>query len=107
MKQETIKIIVLTSREERQKYFNLFKFLVRDRIAKIQEYSGKKAIITDKEEILFMGANEGIRGHKCHYMLNLTQNLEFHQSRAVGCVFPLYSMLKDDEDWAELFDKIK
>lgn len=103
---EKLKIIVITEDlKQCQKYFNLFKVLFNNTIEDMIDTKNAKRIRTNKSEIKFIVKGESARGMKAHYVLNLTQDIDFHMTRARTMTTP-YSSLKEIEQWSELFTKL-
>lgn len=103
---EKLKIIVITEDlKQCQKYFNLFKVLFNNNIEKMRDLKHEKSIYTSNSEFRFIVKNESARGMKAHYVLNLTQDMDFHMERAMPMTTP-HSSLKEIEQWSELFTKL-
>jgi hypothetical protein len=102
-KQVTIGVVV-NNKEEREKYFRLFKLMLSDNISSIKKSNDVAIIEADKFRIDFItvrNQNTG-RGWRRHYILNLTQDKEFDEM----CVQPktsIFDYLKHDPKWSELF----
>lgn len=107
MKVEKLNIGVITeNKDELQKYFNLFKFLLKDRITKIKSYKEEPVIWVDNHEIKFITkAQKNVwRGWARHYILNLSQDKEVDEWARYRSRFITY--LEEDMNWKELFEKI-
>lgn len=102
---EKIKILIFANEREMQKYFNLFKVLLGDKCKEIRDQKYYKLIETDKAIIDFAPPTHASRGKKVHYVLNLTQDEEFHHCVALPLTI-MNSYLDKEGKWSELFDKI-
>lgn len=101
-----LKIIVFTSNDkEMQKYFNLFKVLLGDKVVGLRERKEEKHILTGKADIIFYRGLLSMKGHKSHYVLNLTQDKEFHERVAEPMTIN-NGYLRHDDDWSELFTNL-
>lgn len=103
---EKVRVTITTANEkENQKYFNLFKLLLETQIIEFKDSSTRKSIETEKFTLNFLVLNQSQRGHKAHFVLNLTQDkeLEYMVARSMTSI---HSMLKDDDNWTELFNKL-
>src|SRR5690606_33395224 len=102
-KYDKLKIVVFTSNEkEMQKYFNLFKVLLKDKIIELHERKEEKRLLTEKADFRFYKGLLSMKGHRSHYVLNLTQDKEFHERVAEPMTINnIY--LRHDDDWSELF----
>ncbi|MEH7210206.1 hypothetical protein V7094_29040, partial [Priestia megaterium] len=99
---DKIKIVIFVeSKYDRDKYVKLFQFLLEDRIEMIRANNHEARIMGDKFLIEFFYRGYGSRGHKAHYVLNLTQDKEFDDCIAKPISW-IYTMLKDDPKWSEL-----
>lgn len=106
-KYERLNVIVFAENpKEKQKYFNLFKFMFKDKIEKLINSRDRKEFITDKFEFKFLSKLMNARGHKAHYVLNLTQDKEFNDCVAMP-ITVIHGYLKNDEDWSELFEGLQ
>jgi hypothetical protein len=102
-KYEKISIIVFTENlKEKLKYFNLFYFILGDKLEKAINSQDRKELMTDKLHIKFLTKAMNARGHKAHYVLNLTQDQEFNNCVAAPITI-IHDYLKFDEKWEELF----
>lgn len=95
--------VVVEYPEEREMYHNLFRFILKDNI--INEYSSKDVslIETDKIRLDIRPKTHSVRGWRRHYILNLTQDIEFDEM----CVKPktiMFDYLRNDPKWEELFN---
>lgn len=103
---EKLKVIVITEdNKQNQKYFNLFKVLFNNSIEEVRDFNYEKRITINNSEFRFIIKSESARGLKAHYVLNLTQDEEFHRNRAMPMTSP-HSSLKEIEKWSELFTKL-
>lgn len=101
---EKISIIVINENsKERQKYFNLFHVMMKDKITRIIDTKDRKEFETDKFYFKFIPKSMSAKGYKAHYVLNLTQDEEYNDCYAVPITSPMYDYLKEDEQWIELF----
>jgi len=99
-----VSVIVYTENpKERQKYFNLFKFIFQGQITKEIQSSDRKEFETYRFRFRFYPKLQSARGYKAHYVLNLTQDIEFHQCVALPNT-SMFDSLKRDKQWQELFE---
>lgn len=103
---DKISIIVYTENsKEKQKYFNLFYFMFKDKIEKTIDIPDRKEFFTDKLHFRFFTKLLNARGYKAHYVLNLTQDEEFHNCVAIPNT-SIHEYLRKDVKWFELFYKL-
>lgn len=102
---EKIRVIVFASGDDLQKYFNLFNVLLKDGIITAKNSKTQKLIETDKVVIDFAPPLESVRGKKCHYIINLTRDEDFHHNVALPTTI-MYSQIDKEGKWSELFDGI-
>jgi len=104
---EKVMVAVFTENKiERRKYFNLFALMLKDKIL-TQIYTRDNAQFeTDKFLFKFLPKNMSARGHKAHYVLNLTQNVDFEREFARP-ITTIHDYLKRDEKWYELFEGLE
>lgn len=103
-KYDKIKIIVFTENEdEKQKYFLLFKLMLNEQLQKVIRTSDRGELFTDKLELKFFTKKMNARGHKAHFVLNLTQDQEFDNLVAKPITI-IHDYLKKDTKWHELFE---
>jgi hypothetical protein len=75
---EQVRIIVFVdNRSDADKYLKLFAFMLRDKLTMVKNSQAEKYVETDETRILIMPASQSARGHRAHYVMNLTQDLEF------------------------------
>lgn len=97
-----VKIIVFTrNHEESERYQKLFAFMMKDKIEEMKNSPHHRVIITDEFEILFLLGNQSARGHRAHYVMNLTQGEEFDNCVAKPIEI-ISHFLKEDQKWKEL-----
>jgi hypothetical protein len=97
-----VKIIVFTDDwSEAEKYFKLFRLMFEGRYIQAINYRERKEIYTDKFIIKFMKSNINVRGHRAHYVLNLTQDKEF-DSNIARPISHVFEMLRADPKWSAL-----
>lgn len=77
--------------------------MLKDKIIKIVNNSHERRFETEKLLFKFYVKALNTKGNKAHYVLNLTQDEEFHCNIAQSMTV-IKSYLKDDEDWLELFE---
>lgn len=85
-------------------YFRMFVVLLEDKIVKLINNPHMQYIETERFKIDFKTKNYSQRGWRRHYILNLTQDEEFHET----CVAPktiIRDYLVEDEKWDGLFSK--
>lgn len=103
-KYERVMVAVFTeNNDEKRKYFNLFKFMLKDKIEKMINTKDRKEFVIDKLHFKFLPKSLNSKGHKAHYILNLTQDVEFNNEVAMPITSIHYYLTKDN-DWAELFE---
>lgn len=101
-KYEKISIVVFTENsKEKQKYFNLFKIMLDDKIEKLINNNDRKELVTDKFHLKFYTKLMSTKGHKAHYALNLTQDQEFNNC-VIAPITNIFNYLKYDEKWENL-----
>jgi len=101
---QRVQIIVFTENtKEKQKYFNLFRLMLNDRIQRLINYPDRKEFITDKFEFRFFTKQMSARGYKAHFVINLTQDEDFHNC-IVEPITVIHNYLTEDEKWKELFE---
>lgn len=103
-KYEKLSVIVFTENpKEKQKYFNLFRLILKNDIELCIVTPDRKEIHTSILEMKFYTKTLQPRGRKAHYVLNLTQDKEFND-----CVLPPITIINDylkyDERWRDLFE---
>ncbi|MFJ8247252.1 hypothetical protein [Peribacillus asahii] len=99
--QDKVKIIVFTNcKKESEKYLKLFTLMLKESIKEVRNSDSQKRIITDKFEILFITGNNSSRGHRAHYVMNLTQDKEF--DNYVAKPIERFELLEFDPKWSEL-----
>ncbi|AJA41380.1 hypothetical protein AXJ14_gp061 [Geobacillus virus E3] len=95
--------VVTENVKDLKMYYRLFKLMLKDKIVKDIEAKDSCLIETDKFLIRFVIKNPNRRSWRNHYILNLTQDVEFHEC----CVVPktiIREYLKNDKKWVELFE---
>ncbi|MED3976160.1 hypothetical protein P4639_22440 [Priestia megaterium] len=101
---ERLSIIVINeNREEAVEHFNLFRFLLLKDIEVAKRSNYELYIKTSKAHIRFLPRLQSARGHKAHYVLNLTQDKEYDECVAKPMT-NIYSYIKDDPNWKMLFE---
>lgn len=101
---DQIQIVVFTENEEDLKmYFRLFKFLLHDSLTGTTESKEYCRITSDKFCIRFAIKNKNLRGMRAHFVLNLTQDVDF-ENYVVKPMQNIRSFL-DKERWQLLFPK--
>lgn len=104
---DKVSIIVFTENNiDKQKYFNLFRLILSDKIEKIIDTSDRKEIIADKVNIRLFTKVYASKGNKAHYVLNLTQDKDFDSCVATP-ITVIFDYLKDDPKWSDLFTNLK
>jgi hypothetical protein len=96
--------VIVERKDDIQKYFNLFKMLLGKavsmyRITKTKDYA---ELESEKFIIKFIMKTSQARSWKAHYLLNLTQDKEYHDNFAEPMTI-IHSML-DRTVWKELFE---
>ncbi|MCY9056019.1 hypothetical protein MOE90_20455 [Bacillus spizizenii] len=89
-------LIFVNDHNEVNKYFKLFKFMLRDKLERTYESRFEKFLITDEFRIYIRKAGTNQRGMRANYVLNLHQNKEFDY------IEQTYMGLTDSK-WSELF----
>lgn len=82
MKEQVRIIVFVNNRSEADKYLKLFSFMLRDKLKKRMDALPEKWIETDEFKIMILPATSYARGHRAHYVMNLTQDIDFHNSVA-------------------------
>lgn len=101
---EKLSIVVITeSREDVMEHFNLFRLLLNKEIETAKRSASESYIITSKAIIRFIPRLQSARGHKAHYVFNLTQDKEYDDCVAKPMT-NIYSYLKVDPKWKMLFE---
>lgn len=101
---QKVLVIVLTENEqENKKYYNLFKLMLMGKIEKEINQPHRKEFETDKVSIRFFTKKLEVRGYKAHYVINLTQDKEYHDGFAIP-ITSIHDYLKYDEKWSDLFN---
>jgi hypothetical protein len=99
---DKVSVIVFVNNEhEIRTYLNLFRVMLEGKAISTTRSNGYGRIQTDKFDIKFHIKSDNKRGCRAHYVLNLTQDLEFEKMIAVPAT-NIRNYL-DGEKWAELF----
>lgn len=94
--------VIVERREDIQKYFNLFKLLLDGKVLMCRRMNDYAEIDSDKFQVRFTWKTTQVRGWKAHYLLNLTQDKEYHNDFAEPMTV-IHRML-DKTVWKELFE---
>lgn len=94
-------IVVYTEANEKEKYFNLFSFLFKDKIINLINNKDRKEIHSEQFNVKFLSKLHSTKGYKAHYVLNLTQDMDFHREVAKP-VEALRYQLEHNDKWNEL-----
>ncbi|PPA84987.1 hypothetical protein C4A75_09425 [Brevibacillus laterosporus] len=103
---EKVRIFVIVENtNDLQMYYRLFRLMLKDKIEKEQEIRKDKELLmeTDKFKMYFFTGFQHLLGRRTHYVINLTQNKEYH----FQCALPTtshFDYIKDDKKWSELFE---
>jgi hypothetical protein len=101
---DQVSIIVFTENSrESQKYFNLFRLILNGQIIREINHKDRKELDTDNLKFKFLPKSMQSRGHKAHYVLNLTQDTDFANNVAMPITI-IHNYLKEDEKWSMLFE---
>ncbi|MEI2465036.1 hypothetical protein [Niallia taxi] len=98
---DKIQIVVYAEVNEKEKYFNLFSFLFKDKIINLINNNDRKEIHTEQFNVKFLSKLHSTKGYKAHYVLNLTQDIDFHREVAKP-VEALHYQLEHNDQWNEL-----
>lgn len=103
---ERLKIIVFTENDKQEtKYYNLFRFLLAEKVVAGNASSGMRTLCTDEADIFFYRGLTSDKGKRCHYLINLTQDKEWNESiRYIEC--PAQEQLNRDDRWSSLFKRL-
>lgn len=74
-------IIFVNNREEASRYFKLFHFMLGDKVVVSRHTQVDPRLETDDVAIQFLLANDNARGYRATYVINLTRDEEFHNTR--------------------------
>lgn len=97
---------VITESKDTRKYFNLFKFLLEDKTIMIRYNNNHKSIDTKNVSIRFIPKLNNVRGYKFHFVLNLTQDEEYHNCVALPTTV-IEHYLQKDPRWSQLFEGVE
>jgi hypothetical protein len=103
---DQISIVVFTNLKNYKTHFNLFKFLVKDRlrVERFSKHSINECRLEGRDFIIRFSTRENEsfnRGWKCHYALNLIEDKNYDDMILPMTV--IHGML-DKEKWKELFE---
>lgn len=70
--------LFIDNKYEMDKYFKLFKFMLRDRLEKVMDFRDQKEIITDEFRICILKGSQNARGRRSHYVINMVQDKDFN-----------------------------
>lgn len=80
MTKEKIRVIVFVKdREEMDKYFKLFVFMLKDKMIQSRHSMNESYVMTEEMLIEVMPASYHARGKRAHYVVDLTQDIDFHK----------------------------
>ena len=96
-----ISILVFVENTDIKKYFNLFKFLLKEKITKELFTNNSCRLEGENFVIRFETKNIHLRNLRTHYVINMIQDIDFHNNVALPCS-RIFSLL-DKDKWAELF----
>jgi hypothetical protein len=101
---DKIKIIVFVKdMNDMNSYFNLFSFLLKDRVTKSVRRRDDRVLYGEDFVIHFYMGGLSMKGHKAHYVINLIQDKDFHYEVAMPITI-IHDLLKRNPKWSELFN---
>lgn len=101
---ENVQIIIFTEdRIQAEKYLKLFTFMLRGDLVSVKNSAHERIVQTSEFRIKIMTAGQMARGHRAHYVMNLTQDKEFDSLVARPIERFAYLDQLEDPKWRNLF----
>ncbi|MFA2720551.1 hypothetical protein [Bacillus paranthracis] len=99
-----IHVIVFTETRDMERYFKLFIYLLGDKVEHSRMSMHRQEIVASDMIVKFLRPNDNSRGHRAHYVFNLTQNKEFDMLVAKPIERPwLMDDFRGDPKFSKLF----
>ena len=99
---DKVRVGVITESKDEEMYFNLFNLLLKGNIVRLKNIPMNRFMETEDAHVKFIPKLQSSRGNKFHYVINLTQDKDFHEQVALPMTV-IHDYLKQDQKWRQLF----